>query len=65
MTDVAIILVDDDRVAVLEVGVEGPRGRDGAATLPQGAPGQLLGYGPDGAPVAVDLPLPTLSSQQW
>lgn len=65
MTDVAIIAIDDDRVAVLEVGVEGPRGRDGAATLPVGAPGQLLGYGPDGSPVAVDTPLPTLSSQQW
>jgi len=65
MTEVAIIAIDDDRVAVLEVGVEGPRGRDGAATLPQGAPGQLLGYGPDGTPVAVEPPLPTLSSQQW
>lgn len=31
-------------------------GRDGAATLPAGTQGQVIGYGPDGAPVAVDLP---------
>ena len=65
VTDVAIIEIDDDRVAVLEVGIQGPRGRDGAATLPPGAPGQLLGYGPDGEPAAVDTPHPPLSSQQW
>ena len=31
-------------------------GRDGAATLPAGTQGQVLGYGPDGAPVPLDLP---------
>lgn len=31
-------------------------GRDGAATLPAGTQGQVVGYGPDGAPVSLDLP---------
>lgn len=34
----------------------GPAGRDGAATLPPGQAGQILGYAADGSPVAMDAP---------
>lgn len=37
----------------------GPAGRDGAATLPAGEEGQVMGFGADGMPVAVDLPTST------
>lgn len=44
---------------VIEMGFRGLRGRDGAATLPDGKPGQVIGYGADGTPVAVDAPQAT------
>ena len=34
----------------------GPAGRDGAATLPPGQAGQILGYAADGSPIAMDAP---------
>lgn len=39
-----------------------PRGMDGAASLPIGAPGQYLGYGTGGVPAAMDAPVATWDS---
>lgn len=39
-----------------------PRGADGAASLPIGAPGQFLGYGPGGAFAALNAPVATWDS---
>lgn len=38
------------------VGFRGFSGKDGEASLPAGEEGQVIGYGPGGVPMAVDLP---------
>lgn len=39
-------------MVVLTVGFRGPRG----VGIPEGQPGQVVGFGPGGAPVALNLP---------
>lgn len=56
MSRIVKVVVRPKRELSVGVSRRGPKGADGAAVLPPGAPGQVIGYGPGGVPVAVDAP---------
>lgn len=59
----ATITIDGETL-VVEVVERGPAGRDGAATLPAGLPGQVLGYDENSDPVAMAPQIP-LQTANW
>lgn len=54
MNRIIKVTVRPKRELTIAASKRGPAGKDGAAVLPAGAAGQLLGYGPGGVPMAVD-----------